>query len=209
MAEAVRTKPSTPHGEMRASHLRSNLEEINRMPEPARSQIRSKISPEVLEQVANSVSVAWLPVACDVDITRAVVDVLGVEGNRRWSRDALLRSATGPLLKPIIDGASALFGLTPHAFYKVAPRGFGMIYRDLGEVRYELVGEQIARITHEGIPASLLEVPWYLEGIAGAFEAGYVFLGLEGEVRLELDAATSSARYDVHWLAPPPTVERP
>ena len=34
---------------------------------------------------------AWLPVP--------VVAVLGREGNRTWSRDALLRSATGPLLK--------------------------------------------------------------------------------------------------------------
>jgi hypothetical protein len=194
---------------MRASHLRSNLEEINRMPEPARSGIRDKISPDVLEQVANSVSVAWLPVECDVDITRAVVDVLGVEGNRRWSRDALLRSANGPLLKPILDGASALFGLTPHALYKVAPRGFGMIYRNIGEVRYEVVGELRARIVHEEILPSLLEVPWYLEGIAGAFEAGYVFLGLEGEVHLELDVAQRTAHYDIHWLAKGAMVERP
>lgn len=179
------------------------------MPEPARSDIRSRISSDVLEQVANSVSVAWLPVECDVDITRAVVEVLGVSGNRRWSRDALLRSANGPLLKPILDGASALFGLTPHALYKVAPRGFGMIYRDLGEVRYEALGEQHARIVHEGIPESLLAAPWYLEGIAGAFEAGYVFLGLEGDVQLSLDAAEHTAHYDVRWLAPPPAIQRP
>jgi len=179
------------------------------MPEPARSDIRAKISLDVLEKVANSVSVAWLPVECDVDITRAVVDVLGVEGNRRWSRDALLRSAHGPLLKPILEGAIALFGLTPHGLYRVTPRGFAMIYRNIGEVRYEVVGDQHARIVHEAIPPSLLEVPWYLEGIAGAFEAGYAFLGLEGEVRFELDAGLRTAHYDIHWVAPTPAVERP
>ncbi len=171
------------------------------MSEPARSEIRARISSDVLEQVANSVSVAWLPVECDVHITRAVVDVLGVRGNRRWSRDALLRSANGPLLKPILDGASAPVGLTPHALYKVGPRAFGMIYRDLGEVRYEHIDPRHARIVHEAIPASLVDAPWYLEGIAGAFEAPYVFLGLEGDVAMELDAAQRIARYDVRWDA--------
>src|SRR5688500_17018352 len=107
---------------MRASHIRSNLEEINRMSEPQRSAIRSKISPQRLEQIANSASVAWLPIECDMDLTFAVFSVLGASGNRRWSRDAMVRSAAGPLIKPLLDGARSVFGVTPHALFKILPR---------------------------------------------------------------------------------------
>jgi hypothetical protein len=72
-----------------------------------------------------------------------------------------------------------------------------------------VVGELHARLVHEDIVPLLLEVPWYLEGIAGAFEAGYAFLGLEGEVGLELDVAQRSAQYDIRWVAKAPALQRP
>lgn len=189
--------------EMRASHLRSNLEEINRMPEPQRSEIRARIAPSVLEQVANSTSVAWLPIESDMDITRAVVAVLGREGNRVWSRDALLRSATGPLLKPIFDGARSVFGVSPHALYKIVPRGFTLVYRGMGDVNYELVGPQHARLVQSDLPAVMLDAVWYLDGIAGAFEAGFAIFGASGEVTLSVDPVKRIATYDAQWQDPP------
>lgn len=185
--------------EIRASQLRANLEEINRMPEPGRSEIRRLIGEATLEDIANSASVAWLPVEYDMTITRAVVDVLGHEGNRRWARDALLRSATGPLLKPVFDGARAVFGVSPHALYRIIPRGFGLIYRGAGEVEYEQLGERHARLVHAELPALLSGAPWYLEGIAGAFEAGYAIFGGQGDVDLVVDPVARTATYEVRW----------
>lgn len=187
--------------EMRASQLRANLEEINRMPEPGRSEIRRLIGEPTLEHIANSASVAWLPIEFDLTITRAVIDVLGAEGNRRWARDALLRSATGPLLKPVFDGARAVFGVSPHALYRILPRGFGLIYKGAGEIEYQQVGERHARIVHTGVPALLCAAPWYLESIAGAFEAGYAVFGGQGDVQLVVDPVAHTATYEVRWNA--------
>lgn len=170
---------------MRGSHIRANLQEIDALGAVA-AEVRRRIPAAILAEVDASTSVAWLPVECDLAITRAVVDVVGVPGVRAWSRNALVRSAEGPLLRPLIQGARALFGLSPHGIYKVAPRGFAAIYRDAGSLRYTSSGPNAAKLVHTDVPEQLLAVPWYLEGIAGAFEAAYEMFHLEGRVDMDI-----------------------
>jgi hypothetical protein len=186
---------------MRASHIHSNLLELDTLGPLVAAQVKQRISKETLDAVGDASTIAWLPVEHDIEISTAVRDVLGIAGLRAWSLEAMARSAQGPLIRPLSDGASKLFGITPHALYRVLPRGYGVVYRNCGENAYEQTSESTGVVTQTGVPSLLFDND-YLEGTAGAFMSFPRFFGLEGAVVLRLAPATRTAVFDVSWRRP-------
>lgn len=185
---------------MRASHIHTNLLELESFGAELAARIRGRIAESTLLAVSDSSSVAWLPVEHDIEISRAVLEVVGVAGLRSWSLDAMARSAAGPLIRPLVDGASKLFGVTPHALYRILPRGYGLIYRDCGENVYEQTGETSGVVTQTGVPALLFEHS-YLEGTAGAFQAFPHIFRWDGTAELTLFPSKQMAVFEVAWTA--------
>ena len=72
------------------------------------------------------------------------------------------------LLAGLVGTARKLFGLSPVAIYKVAPRGYGMTYRGAGQGEVEVVGKT-ATLRFSGIPAALLEDEVWAIGHVGTF----------------------------------------
>lgn len=185
---------------MRASHIRSNLEELEQFGGPTAERVRARIAKSTFVAIEDAASVAWLPVEIDIDITRAVFDELGPKAVRKWSRDALVRSTEGPLLRPIIDGTRSLFGLTPHTLLKLMPRGFDLVYRGCGGLRYEEESEHACVLHHTGVPATFFDGEAYLEGMAGGFEAAILLGGADGTVELSSHRSAGTARYRAVWM---------
>lgn len=183
---------------MRASHIHSNLLELDTFGPELAARMKRRISAETLAAVGDASTVAWLPVEHDIEISRAVRDVVGIAGLRSWSLEAMARSAQGPLIRPLVDGASTLFGVTPHALYRMLPRGYGLVYRHCGENAYVQTGEASGVVTQTGVPALLFEHD-YLEGTAGAFMAFPRIFHYEGAAVLRLSPSTGTATFDVSW----------
>src|SRR5687768_11064744 len=118
--------------EMRASHLKSNVESLAALGAARESEIRAAVA-SVVRAVEDASRVAWLPLALDVRLTEAVAHACGLEGMKRWSSDAIVRSADGPLLGPVIRGLHAI-GLAPATTLKRAPYAWGLVYRGCGEL---------------------------------------------------------------------------
>ncbi len=183
---------------MRASHIHTNLLELESCGVELAARMRGRVAESTLLAVTDSSTVAWLPVEHDIEISRAVLDVVGVAGLRTWSMDAMARSAEGPLIRPLVEGAGKLFGVTPHALFRILPRGYGLVYRDCGENVYEQTGEASGVVTQTGIPSLFFEHS-YLEGMAGAFQAFPRIFQCDAVVTLKAFPAKQMAVFEVAW----------
>lgn len=184
---------------MRASHLQSNVAALDDLGAVWARRVRDAVPDEVLREIEESVRVAWLPLELDEALTGAVERVCGRDRMRRWSRDAIARSAEGPLLGPIM-GALTRIGLTPHLALGRVPRGWGLVYRHCGHLRYERTGETSGELVHEDVPDLVLHNRPYLEGIGGSMDGIMELSGgpqPHAEVVVEPDARR--VRYRCRW----------
>ncbi len=161
---------------MRASHLHSNLEALSILEPADEAAIRARAA-DAIAEIEASVRTAWLPLPLDVALTAAVEAVVGPDGLRAWGREAILESASGPLLGPVRSALVSL-GLNPLRTLKRAPSAWGLIYRHCGALRFEARGEREAALLLDDAPPAMRD-PTYLRGIEGAFEAAIAIGGGE------------------------------
>ncbi|MCA9607058.1 MAG: hypothetical protein KC619_15740 [Myxococcales bacterium] len=180
---------------MRVSHLSSNLTALDALGDEIAARIRERCAAEI-QTIETSIRTAWLPIELDVALTAAVEDIAGVEGARKWGRDAIAESGRGPLLGPILSALHRL-GVSPHAALRRVPYGWTLIYRHCGDVRYEHVDEGAAAIVVEGVPEAMRELS-YLRGIAAALD-GVVELGGGEEIFTQLSVDGDVVRFDCRW----------
>lgn len=184
--------------QMRASHLKSNLESLSDLGAAQELAVRRAV-PDVVRQVDDASRVAWLPLDLDIQLTEAVEREVGRERMKRWGRDAIARSAESPLLRPVMVGLRAM-GLTPHTALKRAPYAWTLIYRGCGDLEYQHVGDTEAALVHEWVPTPMLRTPSYLHGIAGAFDGAIeIGGGRDIESDVEHDVQAKRAVYRHRW----------
>lgn len=153
---------------MRGSQLQANLAALSGLGSSEEQAIRAAARGAV-EQIEAAIAVTWLPLALDVELTDAVVAVVGHERMRDWAADAIERSTRGPLLRPILTALKAL-GMTPSRLLGRVPLGWSLIYRHCGALRVSTVDPRTVLIEHVDPPDSLHLPVTYLEGIAGTLE---------------------------------------
>ncbi|MDQ3033619.1 MAG: hypothetical protein M3Y87_14465 [Myxococcota bacterium] len=184
--------------QMRASHLKSNLESLADLGVEHEQAVRSAVA-DVVRQIEESSRVAWLPLELDLELTDAVDRHVGRERMKRWGREAIARSAQGPLLRPLMLGLQAM-GLTPHTALKRAPYAWTLIYRGCGDLEYQHAGEREIVLVHDRVPTAMLRSTSYLHGIAGAFDGAIeIGGGLDIESEVEHDVQAKRAIYRHGW----------
>lgn len=182
---------------MRASHMKSNLQALRDLGPDNERRVRELVSPATLATIDDNPRTSWLPVELDVELTDAIDQVMGREGTRRWSKEALLKSMEGPLLRPIIDAALRLFGVTPASVFGFLPRAWGAVYRDCGTIELGDVAESSLHVLYRGVPDAMA-ADAYLDGIAGALEAVLELCKKSGRVTVE-PVQGGQTRFVVEW----------
>jgi hypothetical protein len=132
----------------------------------------------------------------DLEVAAAVRDELGSLGARRVSREALRRTLNGSILGGLVRSAIAHFGNTPPGLLKWAGRGYGSVCRDCGDLRLASATEREAELHLENLPVEL-NVPSYLDAMAGSLEAFFDLCGVEGAARYE--PWPGGARFVLRW----------
>ena len=183
---------------MRASHLQANLRAIDGLGVETARVVREELA-AIVREVEASLRTRWLPLEYDLEMTRALESVVGIAGVRRWSQEAIVVSARGPLLGPLLRGLQAL-GLNPHRALRRAPMGWGLIYRDFGEIAYEEQSEATGTLVHSSVPPAHLDQAIYYEGVAGAWE-GVIDLtgGHRPRVEVAVDRPERRIVYRCSW----------
>lgn len=186
---------------IRAKHVKHNLAAITAMSSADDcARIRAAMGDATVRAIEEAPRTAWLDVQHDINLAQGVTDVLGLEGDRTRARTALRISMDGALLRPMVDGATRLFGLTPSSILRVAGRAWGAIYRDAGAIRVHHDGERHVRIAYAEIDADILRSEVYLASISGALLATFDLCKVEGTVNVEnLDRQAATAEFHFRW----------
>lgn len=189
--------------EIQARHTRTMLEVLVELFPAAEQRVKARLSPLVSQAIEAAFRLDYLPVMADLEVAAAIRDEIGAQGTRQVAREALRRTLNGNMLVGLVQAAISLFGKTPPGLLKWAGRGYGQICRDCGELRLVSASECEAELRLEGIPPEL-NLPSYLDTMAGSFEAFFDLCGVEGESRY--DPWPGGARFMLHWT--PATTRR-
>jgi hypothetical protein len=182
--------------EIQARHTRASLEVLAELFPAAEPRVLERLSPLVRQAIEAAFRLDYLPVMVDLEVTAAIRDVVGPLGARQVSREGLRRTLNGNLLGGLVRSAMALLGDTPGDLLKWAGRGYGRICRDCGDLRLESADERQADLRLENLPPEL-NLPSYLDSMAGSLEAFFDLCGVVGEVIY--DPWPGGARFTVRW----------
>lgn len=185
---------------VRASFVRDNWRTIDSLGPGEAARVKRRISDATRELVEGASRVAWLPVATDVDVTEAIDETVGRERMRRCMKDGLLAAVEGPLLSPFRRSVQAIFGITPSAYLRRAPRAFDAIYRDAGRFEISDRAETELVVWYRQIPPEIGASEAYVVGMAGALEAAMVLAGRpRGMVDATFTKGAREAAFVCRW----------
>jgi hypothetical protein len=184
--------------EIQARHTRTSLEVLGELFPAAEQRVKARLSPLVSQAIEAAFRLDYLPVMADLEVAAAIRDEVGPQGARLVAREGLRRTLNGTMLGGLVQSAIALFGKTPDGLLKWAGRGYGHVCRDCGDLRLASAGEGEAELRLEKIPPEI-NLPSYLDTMAGSLEAFFDLCQVEGEARYE--PWQGGARFILRWTA--------
>lgn len=189
---------------MLAGFIQSSLEAIDGMDAALGREVRARLKPETRDAIESASSIGLVSVDLDVELTECFFAVAGSARARQAFRENLRQGFDRPILKPVIDGAFAIFGRSLSRVIGWAPKVWGLIYRDAGEM---VVGESCegrVRLDLLDIPLVIATSPNYLHGSAETFAGFFDVAGVDGAVRLIGPCLESrSAGFELTWSRSP------
>jgi hypothetical protein len=187
-----------PEAEIRAAQLKEDLLALPVLGNDVASRILADLPPASLRRIVNSTRVDWVNIGLYLELLSAVHAHVGEDGLQRWARAAVRRSIESSLLRPIVETASRLFGLSPAGIFKVTSQVWQQIIRGGGELTVQSGGPATCRIGLRGAPPALQQRV-FLVSVAGALETAFDICKVEGQVRLVAPAAGLSAEFEATW----------
>ena len=187
---------------VRARHLKSLLATIDRL--AADSQVRAGIDRAVSTAVDGACGVDWMPFELDLAITRALYTAMPATGADAFFRAHTRDSFNGPLLHGIVDAGIRLFGLNPGSWARWVPKGWSLVFRNVGEwsVSASRLGE--ARLALLNLPPVAVGDPDWVRSVASSLEALSDLAKRSGEVEIvAVDLAARRAEFALRWAPAP------
>lgn len=185
---------------MLAGFVQSSLEAIDGMDPALGREVRARLRPETRRAIESASSIGLVAVDLDVELTECFFAVAGAGRARAALRENLRQGFDRPILKPVLDGAFAIFGHSLGRMIGWAPKIWGLVYRDAGEMVLTLAEPGRVRLDLLRIPRVISMSPCYLEGSAETFAGCFDVVGVEGEVRLiGPDPTMGSAGFELTW----------
>jgi hypothetical protein len=189
---------------MLASFVQSTLGAVERHDPALGAAVRTRLSAATREALAQASAISFVPIGLDVELTEALFECAGEERAREILRDNLAASFDAPFLHSFVSAALRVLGRSPERLMKWAPKVWGQIYRNGGEMRFVSEGEGAARLELEHLPPAIAASRRYLVGMAASVEAGFALADVDGEaVLVEHDPAAGRAAVRLAWKPRP------
>ena len=88
------------------------------------------------------------------------------------------------VLKPILDGAFAIFGRSPAKMLKWSPKVWSLLYRNCGQLLLAESDDRSATLEGIDLPPELVASASYMKGFAAAILGFFDVLGIDAECEL-------------------------
>jgi hypothetical protein len=137
--------------------------------------------------------------AYDVALTSAFFRLAGAERACEAMRKNMAETFHKPALRPLIDGAVRILGLSPGRLLRWGPRIWPLLFKDAGEMRVD-AGDGTATVRFVGLPPEVADHRDYLLGTASAIGAVFDLSGVPGSCRL-VEHGAGGARFELDWRA--------
>jgi hypothetical protein len=179
--------------------------------EPASAlRVRARLAPETVALLERSSRLAWFPIEIDVELTDAIYLELGAGRAHELFRRNLSVALESPILRSLAQGALRLFGALPERLFAWAPKAYAQIYRDSGEMRFQVEEAGVARLELSELPPAIATSRNYLDGVAGSIAAGFDLMGVKGGVTIErFDPLRRRACFRLEWEDDEPVASLP
>lgn len=183
---------------IKAAQIKANLTYLDHLGEDAKRKVLAALRPETVRQIEDSTRVDWLPLELDIELTDTVVKVVGDKGMSDWALTCLMVSSQSGLLGPLVTGSIRLFGLSPKAVFKIAPKAWLAVFKNCGHLVIEDKAKTTIELVGHNLPQQMIESNAYLVGIQGSFRAVFELTRFKGNITID---RRSIERRQVVWTA--------
>jgi hypothetical protein len=177
--------------QIKASYFRANLDALAVLGEQ-RAAVEARMTEEI-EATRRASRADWLPMAFDQKLSAIVAEVAGRDAVIATNRVAFLAAADGPFLRPVVQGALRVFGVTPKGILRQIDSTWNAGTRHAGRMEV-ILGEREATIHHRGMVADEI---WYL-GMIGILQGILELTGFDGHADMHL-ADDGHPVYTLRW----------
>lgn len=179
---------------------RAPLSQLERFRAGSSAAVFARIPESSLSAIGKTRSLGWISAEHERHVTGSIFEVFGPDDGVsyfRWIAGRHVMQA--PLLRPVLDQVGRMFGVDPGTLASLAPRPFGLVFRDFGHLTAVDRGLRWAAIELREADPIVFEHPAYGESWRGAFGAIFDLALTEGEVDLTVDARAGLLRYELRW----------
>lgn len=187
--------------QVRAPVTKAILELLEELPAEDRDAIRAG-APAAVTQVEGTARSDRLPLSVQLEILEQVDARLGRAGYLDLCRTHFTRTVNTPLVRPILDGAVRLFGMSPKAIFKMFSRTWSMMSTEAGLIECVRLEPDTVEIVVRDLPMEERRADLFIEGFAATFSGVLDLFDVDGSIELaEVDEEARSARYTGRWTA--------
>lgn len=177
--------------EIKASYFQANIDAIALLG-PRRLEIETRMASEIAATRAAS-RADWLPMAWDQKLCALINDVGGHEAVIACNMASFLAATEGAFLRPIIQGALRLFGVSPRAILRQVEPTWAAGSRHAGSMLVQC-DEDHATIEHVGMKAA----PEWHVGMVGVLQGVLALTEHDGSAEMHF-ADDGHPIYDLRW----------
>jgi hypothetical protein len=189
---------------MLAGFIQASLEAIDGIDAALGREVRARLKPETRDAIESASAIGLVSVDFDVELTECFFAVAGADRALAVLRENLRQSFDRPILKPVVDGAFALFGRSLGKVIGWAPKVWGLVYRDAGEMVVSDAADGRVQLDLIDVPLVIASSSNYLRGSAETFAGFFDLAGVDGEVRLlGPDLERRWAGFELCWAQRP------
>jgi len=183
---------------VRALTVRAALGELAALPPSIQEPILMRL-PDDVRRVDEKVGVAWVPLALNMAISDAALEVMGPPAFRRFARDITLAFLKRPLLSTLVEASLRLFGIQSQSILRWAPRAWEALFQHCGSLEFEASSTaRESRLRLHDFPREALASGSFVIGLAASFDAAFVVTKTTGQVEiLSSNVATGEAAFRV------------
>lgn len=187
---------------VRARHVQAVLKGIGKLPEEARSRVRTLLGPDVERVLEGSTGLEWLPVRLDAAVTRAAYTGLGPVEFECFYRSLFAEVFRQPVYRGFAKATRAVFGSDPAGWMRWLPEMWNVTFRGCGTWTVTPAGPGRLELLLSSLPRELLLDGAWSGAVAAALSAMFDIAGVEGKVEaMGIDAERGDARFRMRWPA--------